>query len=393
VNDSTSVFIEQPDTSRSVEFTQLPSQNLKLYLGEPVEVYGNIDAKTKTVTADRLLLYIPLPHAVAGSALIDAILPLPAGAAPTDRLVRADGYPILIPAAAKSTFAKPLSSPSDIRENVWIDFNGIQRPDGIVVADKVSFRQNILSRGDEELQATWDYDPSAVDPASHQNSLDKWFRGVDPSKFPPYKDEAAQKRITAIGQRIAPRFEANLPNEEKTRINFSFYLLDAPKWRDAVALPNGIVLVPYSLTQRLSDDTKLAATLADKVAWLIEKQPLILPKSVADVGIDWSEVAAEVVVPAAGLVSSARDRYKKDKSRVLAEQRDRVSLSLLRDAGYNLQQAPQTWWLLSSKQPRDVSEIHMPDRAGYLYQFLGDTWPSDSATSAMPPVFHPAAPR
>ena len=95
VNDSTNVFIEQPDTSRSVEFTQLPSQNLKLYLGEPVEVYGNIDAKTKTVTADRLLLYIPLPHAVAGSALIDAILPLPAGAAPTDRLVRADGYDVL----------------------------------------------------------------------------------------------------------------------------------------------------------------------------------------------------------------------------------------------------------------------------------------------------------
>ena len=53
-------------------------------------------------------------------------------------------------------------------------------------------------------------------------------------------------------------------------------LVDAPKWKDAVALPSGIILVPFTEVQRLPDDSQLAVVLADKIAWLIEGQPLIL---------------------------------------------------------------------------------------------------------------------
>jgi hypothetical protein len=48
--------------------------------------------------------------------------------------------------------------------------------------------------------------------------------------------------------------------------------------------------------------------------------------------------------------------------------------SLLHDAGYNLNEAPMTWWLLAPKHPGKNLEIPVPERAAYLYGILGTTW-------------------
>jgi hypothetical protein len=55
-------------------------------------------------------------------------------------------------------------------------------------------------------------------------------------------------------------------------------------------------------------------------------------------------------------------------------QSGRVSLGLLKNAGYDIDQAPVAWWLLASRKPRPVSEIAIPDRATYLYRTLGEVW-------------------
>ncbi|HEY3990611.1 MAG TPA: hypothetical protein VGM02_15020 [Acidobacteriaceae bacterium] len=46
----------------------------------------------------------------------------------------------------------------------------------------------------------------------------------------------------------------------------------------------------------------------------------------------------------------------------------------MHDAGYNLAEAPQTWWLLAAKKPTPRSEITMPDEAIYAYITIGSMW-------------------
>jgi hypothetical protein len=73
------------------------------------------------------------------------------------------------------------------------------------------------------------------------------------------------------------------------------------------------------------------------------------------------------------------------------EQRDRVSIDLMHDAGYDVMQAPIAWWLLSSKVQKDIAEIPEPSRTNYLYQYLGQTWASQLTATSPAPA--PSAPQ
>jgi hypothetical protein len=64
------------------------------------------------------------------------------------------------------------------------------------------------------------------------------------------------------------------------------------------------------------------------------------------------------------------------------EQRDRVSLALLHDAGYDIVQAPMAWWLLAPGKQKSLTEINLPKRAAYLYSILGETWHNPAASAS-----------
>jgi predicted Zn-dependent protease len=198
-----------------------------------------------------------------------------------------------------------------------------------------------------------------------------------------------QARIDAIGAKLVPKYQFEFPYTEETRIDFRFYLVDAPKWRDAMPLPNGIVLVPYQLVGWMQNDSQLAAILADKVACLLEKQPMFLPATDADLAMDAAELGARVVPfvgPAEDIAGLTFGVNSLRQTHLRRQQRDRVSLALMHDAGYDVMQAPIAWWLLSSKKQKDVAEIPQPARAKYFYEVLGETWASELATTESAPA-------
>jgi hypothetical protein len=381
IDGKTSINMEQPQLVHgNPTYSSLPVASTRLYLGEPVDVFGEYKGRN-SIAATRVFLHARAPRPVSGTAIIDAIpAASPGSSASTDRFVRADGYSILIPSTTELAFQQPLSSPSDIQVNVWIKYSGTQRPDGVVVANKASFSKNVTSRGLDKARERFEYDPGAVDPDSHQGLVDKAFRGLDPRKFPPHKDAAMQSRVDATGAKLVPRYQSEFPYTEETRIDFRFYLLDAPKWRDAVPLPNGIILVPYQLVERMQNDSQLATLLADKVACLLEKQPVALPASNGDLAKGAAVDTAVAVVPFASLAAtaaaipvsiSANNQFHRNQ-----EQRERVSVGLLHDAGYDITQAPLAWWLLAPRKPKDIADTPIPERVAYLYEFLGETWPA-----------------
>ena len=382
IDGQTSINMEQPQLVHgNPTYSSVPIASTRLYLGEPVDVFGEYKGKN-SIAASRVFLHIRASHQVSGTAIIDAVPDAPPGSsALTNRFVRADGYSILIPSTTEVTFQQPLSSPTDIKVNVWIKYSGTQRPDGVVVANKASFSKNATSRSLDKARERFEYDPGTVDPDSHQGVVDKALRGLDPRKFPPHKDAAMQSRIDAVGAKLVPRYQLEFPYAEETRIDFRFYLLDAPKWRDAVSLPNGIVLVLYQLVERMQNDSQLATLLADKVACLLEKQPMAVPASNGDLAKGAVVDTAIAVVPFASLAAtaaaipvgiSANNQFHRNQ-----EQRERVSIALMHDAGYDITQAPLAWWLLASKKPKDIATTPMPERVAYLYEFLGETWPAE----------------
>jgi hypothetical protein len=56
------------------------------------------------------------------------------------------------------------------------------------------------------------------------------------------------------------------------------------------------------------------------------------------------------------------------------EQGAREGLALMHDAGYDLAQAPEAWWILATKEGKQPHTTQMPTRARYLYQVLATTW-------------------
>jgi hypothetical protein len=350
------------------------------YIGEPVTVSGDINKSKRQITA-ALINFTPLPaSAVSGKAIVDRVLP--AGNS-QKMVVRADGYPIQITATTKVTFQTPLTSLSDVTTNVWITYHGDLLPEGIVIAKTADFARNEVKKSETSLLDKNDYDPKAVDTDSKQSGTSKFFRGTDPKQIPPYKDPAMQAHIDRIGNSLVPAYQQALPTTDLTKLAFRFQLIDQPKLKNAMALPTGIILVPRQVIERLQNDSQIATVLADNIAWALEKEDFYYqPKANAIGAAGLAGDVGGLFVPGLGLV--AIPLAMKDHSLKMQEmlQSGRVSLALLHDAGYDVQEAPVAWWRLSAKSPKDLDKTLPPDRSINLYRFVGSTWRTDSNISA-----------
>lgn len=344
----------------------LISWSEKPYIGEPLLIYGR--THHHAIHASRVV-FAPPEGRLRGSAIIDRMLATqPAGSL----LVRADGYPILLSPSARIVFIEPLKTLADINSNTWIEYQGNQRSDGVVVAAKAVLYLNTIDDREVKLRARTGYDPS-TSPANKQQDKDlehrfqHVFAGRDPKQIPPSPDTAMQARVDAIGEKVVPAYQRALSDRDPSKISFRFQLVEQKYAANRIDLPNGTILIPRDAVARLQNDDQLAAYIAAGVAAILEKQQLrdTVEKRLLTAGeiggIGW-------IAP----TFWAADR-KQDLERSESEQRIRVSFALLHDAGYNLAEVPKAWCLLTAKKPRSRDE-EMPDEAIYAYVFFGSTW-------------------
>ncbi len=366
-----------------------------LALGQSIGIMGKLDRKHHTIAAQLVMTnpYQPVP--ASGAGIVDLVVPEPA--TPTDRILRADGYLLRVQPATVLTFAPPLASTTTLSTNLWINYHGVQQADGTILLTRAELRANQIKPAEDDLRTDSDYDPAAVDPNAKQGFLSKSLRGEDPKQIPPYdKNPAMQARIARIGTSVVPAFQRNLPNSDSTKIHFRFQLIDKARWRDAFALPSGVILVPYQIVERLTSDSQVAAVLADSIAITIEKQTLrAIPLSNKMTAANIAGTAGGIFVPGLGLATGLATGEVDAK--LLTQERQqsgRVSLCLLHDAGYDLSQAPLAWWLLASTQPTVTPNVSLPSRAANLYLALGTTWretlsssnPSKASLTRAPPT-------
>jgi hypothetical protein len=363
--------------------------NADPYFGQSVTVYGHLHKQKHVVIADEVIFHPPDMTTLSGFAVVDRILTStkPASGSP-ELLVRADGYMILINATTKTGFKAPLVSLSDVATNVWIKYHGKPQSNGVLLADTASFISNSVLDHEAKLLEKDAYDPKTVDADSKQSAPSKVIHGRDAKQIPPYKDAALQTRIDRIGASLVPAYQRNLPDGDPTKITFRFQLIDDPKMKEGFAVPNGTILIPFQTVNHLQSDSQLATILADNIARVLEKQTFRAQsghkKMIA------AEVASGVLTGyyIFGTATVITASVAHEDKRNAEDQSGRVSLGLLHDAGYDIDQAPIAWWLLATDSAEILPSSPLPSRAANLYKSLGSTWrnyPEASASSSAGP--------
>lgn len=349
----------------------------KVYVGERVEATGQFQFDTRTLSADSVHFGDPAAEEISGSAVIDAP---PVLQAPGKLLVRADGYPILLDGQTKIAWTDPVLHLSDVKAGNWIIYEGTRRADGVVTAASAKLSRDAVTVSEENLRRKKEFNPATVSGSQKQGVFSRSIKGIDPKRIPAYRNPAMQDRVQAIGEKLIPAYQRALPDGDPAKIHFRFQVVDSKFLDNALTLPNGIVLVPRLVVERMQNDAQLAAVLADNIACALEKQQFRgQPAARGLAAGSLATEAAGLVVPGLGYAWVGASAIRKAMQIKEEKQSGRVGLELLHDAGYDIDQAPMAWWLLAPEEPTAVTWVPLPRRAAYLYRILGEEWNNPAA--------------
>jgi predicted Zn-dependent protease len=159
----------------------------------------------------------------------------------------------------------------------------------------------------------------------------------------------AQEYVARIGESLIPAHQKELPADDPLKIPFRFFLVKAKSF-NAVAYPNGVVLVHSGVFEILQNEAPLAFVLAHEISHAVEKHAW-------EAGhYHRTELmalrAGGSFLPFAGPLATglAADAIKNQYVRSLENQADRVGLEWMLAAGYDVREAPATWKALSIKK-------------------------------------------
>jgi hypothetical protein len=352
--------------------------------GRYVMIMGNDDKHRHAIVAKRIYLREDKHESVSGAGVVDRVFRLG-----NDTTFRADGYLLRVTEKTKVDFTAPLKSLADVQASTLTQFSGTLDPDGVASLSEVKFLPNEArkAKGIEDLEA-FDLrftppDYAHKTPGKVKLSLIRGWHAVP-------ADERLQERINRIGMNVVPAFQKALADDDPLKIHFRFYVIDNKRYRGEMCDSGGLVMIPEQVVERLKSDDQLAAVLADGVAFNLQDQwNRIITSKRLTTGVMFAGDIAGAFIPGVGLATLIGGNIAESKyEKALAQQRARVAVGLLSDAGYDLREAPVAWQLLAPKHPvtdpaKDLPNAPYPDISGYLINVLHLEY-YDGARSAKP---------
>jgi hypothetical protein len=341
---------------------------VEMHVGTYVEIQGYFE-KAWAIHAQIIRLRDDRHAKLSGLGVIDKVI-----ARGDEPVFQADGYRIRITKASHITLPDDLNSLESITPNLWLHYEGIRDADGVLVARTAHFLPARIAK----IKAIPNLDsvpvqlqpPGAAQPAMEASRPGMVKVGWGHAHMLP-ADEALQTRVQRIGNRMVPAYQKEFPPDHPAKIDFRFYVMEDKRREDLKTL-DGAVLVSTTLMNRLQNDDQLAAVLADGIARNLQQQAARMVKNNR---IVLASLAGELVgqfVPGVGLIAPIAGIGPAQLEQTLLEQRSRVALSLMADAGYDPWQAPEAWRLLAPKKlPADTSTLKYPERSGYQLNILG----------------------
>lgn len=342
-------------------------------VGDYVWVVGGFDGQTGIAQAKTLIFRDDLNQKLTGFAVIDKVVS--AGAEPVFEI---DGYRIRINAATETSFHGELKKLDEVGANTWVRYTGKRDKTGILLATRATFapgklkaaKDDVVGLGREQMRFEA---PDLANKKSGRVNIEMFggWRTVP-------ADRELQERVGRVGMSVVPDYQKAMAESDPFKIPFRFYAIDDDGLRSEIcSSQSGLILISRRAVDRLQNDSQLAAVLADGVAFTLQHQASRLN---ADERIWLGEAAADVAIatlsPGLGFDlafgEALTGAHPNTNDLVLArEQRGRIALALMADAGYDPWQAPEAWRLLGPKHlPSDLNSLKYPDLSGYQLSIL-----------------------
>lgn len=357
-------------------------------IGAWVEVFGAHDRKTKTMAAQTVLFRDDGDRKLTALAVIEKVI----STAP-ELVFAADGYRIRVTPATEVKFPHDVKSAADVHAGLWVLYEGKLGQDGLLVAGKARFVSTEHANSKSE-KAPSNYSAPAATPQppangglaakanaqAPNNAASQPEDQIDDRRteadlhdvsYGISKDEALKSRVRRIGMSLVPAYQKQLPVDDPAKIQFEFIAIKNPVHEEQVS-SEGLILVPARLVARFKNDDQLAAVLADGIAYCLQQGAPIVIQVNRTTLVEGAGLAAASLVPYGYLAESVGGPIMESKhERALNEQRWRVALQLMADAGYDPWQAPEAWRLAEpGKLPADTGTLKYPDRSGYQLGIL-----------------------
>jgi hypothetical protein len=378
----------------------------KLQLGAYVFVLGDPSLPTKSNMARAVLFRDERNRTLSGIGVIDKVI-----SSGPEPIYRADGYLIRVSASTQMTFKDSLNSLADVTTNAWIVFEGRRDADGILVATRATFLPPKPTRfkAAQRLEVSTVKVKPASATGSDSTQSGKGTIGAsgdgaslkedEQLKIGPLghwhtvpADQPLQLRVERVGMSLIPAYQRSMADDDPSKIHFRFFAVDYKGARSEICLLDGVVLLPTQMLERIQNDDQLAAVLADGVAYNLQRQAAKtvteIRKSLIFSAATGSFASLGVGMLAGGLLGSnsafwADDFLGIDPLTQMQEDRARISLALMQDAGYDPRQAPEAWRLLAPRKlPKDPAKLGYPEVSGYQFNVLNMQYRSTSAAES-----------
>lgn len=362
-----------------------PARNL-LRIGAYVQVAGSDQgAFVRPIAASNIFVRDDRNEKLSGIGVITRV-----ASTEPDPIYEADGYLIRVTPTTKVDFAGDLGSLREIVPNMWIHYTGKRDANGILDASRAQFfpakpTKFKAIKGVEVVPvqmrpASAQAAATAPAPGPSDNSMDgaslqedqllkvglgRWH--TIPAGQP------AQERVHRIGMALVPGYQRQMDDSDPSKIHFRFFAVDDKNMRRAECLPDGAIVVSMQAAERLGDDDQLAAVLADGIACNLQRQAA---RAVAENRIQLAAGVAAAFFPPAGLAFTGRSIAVGDVEERFADERLRLALVLMQDAGYDPWQAPEAWRLLAPKKlPANLASLEYSDAGCYQISVLNLQYP------------------
>ena len=162
----------------------------------------------------------------------------------------------------------------DITLGNFIKLDGIRSPNGLIIAENASVKENIFTKSDGDLRASLAEEFSAdgletvAVPSEYQkytNHLERGYIQFGDAQFKLVEDLKVQSYVNYVGNKLVPAWQKNIPYDAPERLRFRFYVIENPTL-NAFALPNGMIFVHTGLMEVLDNEAQLAAILGHEIA-------------------------------------------------------------------------------------------------------------------------------
>lgn len=370
----------------------------KLEVGAYVFVLGPQKDPPTGNTARAVLFREDWDQSLNGVGVIDKVI-----SNGSEPIYRADGYLIRISPRTHLTFKDSLNSLADVGTNTWIAYQGKYDTDGVLTAAKATFLPPKPTRFKAvqglEVNTVKIKPAAATGSDSTQSAMGTieapgggdTLKEDQKLKIGPLSrwhtlpaDQPLQQRVERVGMALVPAYQRELADDDPSKIHFRFFAIDDKGTHSEICLLDGVVLMPTQMIERMQNDDQLAAILADGVAYLqrqAAKTVMEIRKSIAYAA---ATVATEATFAPVGLALWAGGGLLRGYPGAWAdgfagsipltrmqEDRARISLALMQDAGYDPRQAPEAWRLLSPRKlPKDMTKLGYPEVSGYQLGIL-----------------------